>query len=173
MFRIFAVAVIALGFAAAPAVAQTIIPLDADTLALSHATLENGVINFNDYGGTATIKTLPLFLTQGQNYILEITGSDGPGASRAFSATYAAQRAEILNFDSSQTLSFLVMNAAAGGQLTLTYDGNNDNNFKPASISSIRVLSTPGPIAGAGLPALLGLAGGIWFVRRRRKPLSA
>jgi len=32
--------------------------------------------------------------------------------------------------------------------------------------------AVPGPIAGAGLPALLGLAGA-WFVRRRKQKLAA
>jgi LPXTG-motif cell wall-anchored protein len=33
-------------------------------------------------------------------------------------------------------------------------------------------LAVPGPIAGAGLPAVLGLAGA-WFVRRRKQKLAA
>ena len=61
IIRIFAVAVIALGFAAAPAAAQTIIPLG--SLDLAGATRDNnGVINFDNYGGTATTTTLPSFL---------------------------------------------------------------------------------------------------------------
>ena len=165
MIRIFAAAVIALGFAAAPAAANTLIPLG--TLDLSEdAMFTDGVINFTAYGATATTTNLQDLLTLGQNYTIEITGSDGPGDNRVFSATYSAQGAEILNFGDGETLSFLVMAAAASGELTLTYNGNGV--FKPASISSIRVLATPGPIAGAGLPALLGLAGG-WFAWRRRR----
>ena len=34
------------------------------------------------------------------------------------------------------------------------------------------VTAVPGPIAGAGLPALFGLAGA-WFVRRRKQKLGA
>src|SRR3954465_11764764 len=108
MIRIFATAVIALGFAAAPAAAQTIIPLETLTLG-SGATRINGVINFTEFGGTATTTTLSSFLTIGQNYTIDITGSDGTG-NRKFLATYPGQGSQTLNFgDDGLTLSFLVM----------------------------------------------------------------
>jgi hypothetical protein len=45
--------------------------------------------------------------------------------------------------------------------------GQYDDSFKISKITAV-----PGPIAGAGLPALFGLAGA-WFVRRRKQAAKA
>jgi hypothetical protein len=45
--------------------------------------------------------------------------------------------------------------------------GQYDDSFKISAVTAV-----PGPIAGAGLPALFGLAGS-WLVRRRKQRLAA
>ncbi len=65
-----------------------------------------------------------------------------------------------------------LLNAAVGvGNQVLTIMGTNGGNGVFAGTAAFSPVPVPGPIAGAGLPAMLGLAGA-WFWRRRRAQQS-
>ena len=50
------------------------------------------------------------------------------------------------------------------------YGGHQDQHHKGHTGSHVaRTFGAPGPIAGAGLPALVVAGGYLWFVRRRRR----
>ncbi len=163
-------ALLALAFFAAPAAAQTIIPLNTLTLN-SGANFSGGVINFTAFGGTATTTTLASLLTVGTNYTIEVTGTDGTG-NRHFDVTYPAQGVVALDFGGGATLQFLIQGAEAGGQAVFTYSGNGD--FQAATITRIAIvgLAVPAPLAGAGVPGLLAIAAA-WYYWRRRWPRAA
>ncbi len=64
-------------------------------------------------------------------------------------------------------IGFLLNVAVGVGNQLLTIMGTNGGNGVFAGTAAFSPVPVPGPIAGAGLPAMLGLAGA-WFWRRRR-----
>ena len=62
--------------------------------------------------------------------------------------------------------SYVQFLATNGDQIkSITFDSAPANAFEA---TNFRAVATPGPIAGAGLPAIFAVAGA-WFVRRRRQ----
>ncbi len=51
--------------------------------------------------------------------------------------------------------------------LRIVNGGTGNNAGGQISAVAVNTVAVPGPVAGAGLPALFGLAGA-WFLRRRR-----
>src|SRR4051794_21181066 len=78
------------------------------------------------------------------------------------------------NFNS---VAFGNANNSDGGSFNLAFVGQDFYFMQAANqpefyVSALSYYAVPGPISGAGLPALIGLAGA-WFWRRRRAEVAA
>jgi MYXO-CTERM domain-containing protein len=70
-------------------------------------------------------------------------------------------------------LQFVQFSAAPTEAILSATFSNASDDFEAAAFTTTpSTLAAPGPVAGAGLPALFGLAGA-WFVRRRKQKLAA
>jgi MYXO-CTERM domain-containing protein len=173
--------------AASPAAHAATIPLDLSMAVFTRGAVAGGArIQFdsNTAGQTATFifPSVP-----GTEYVISVTGqsnqsssfvqffidADGPGAGDF------AQLGGNINFGSGfntitlptftdlGTLDFLrIVNGGTG---------NSEAQISAITITPLAevnpVAAVPGPIAGTGIPALLGLAG-LWVARRRRQKLA-
>ena len=184
MNRLLAALTVVCGLAAAsPAAHAATITLDLSTAVLTGgASLIGGgsKIKFdpNTAGETATFT---LSSVPGTQYVINVTGhtdqsssffqffidADGPGAGGF------VQLGSNLNFGSGFTTIALPAFTDIGiSDFFRIVNGGTGNSGGQISNITITPLAVPGPIAGTGIPALLGLAG-LWAARRRRQKLAA
>jgi MYXO-CTERM domain-containing protein len=176
----FAIACICGLVAASPASHAATITLDLSTAVFTGGagTIAGGDrIKFdpNTAGETATF-TIPS--VPGTQYAISVTGqsdqsssflqffidADGPGAGGF------AQLGGNINFGSGfNTITLPAFTDLGTSDFFRIINGGTGNS--EAQISNITVTAVPGPIAGTGIPALLGLVG-LWAARRRRQKLA-
>lgn len=122
-----------------------------------------------------TIVTGPsVTLTNGMSYVFNLTWTGITSAFGIFGATLENGSGVAYNVTSlfapasaGSTSTTFTVDAAHAGSYTLMLHGYGSfSSYTASGVSSTVVASVPGPVAGAGLSALLGLVG-FGFYRRR------
>jgi LPXTG-motif cell wall-anchored protein len=128
------------------------------------------MIGLNASAGTMTLTfDNPVYAVGG--FVNYVPGS-GPATLAVYDTSGSLIEATVLTFLAGNSLitgqfvGFLEQTAIGSMTLSNAYIG-----MTSLTVSS-QAVAVPGPVAGAGLPALLGLAG-VWFYRRRKAVATA
>ena len=172
------------------AVATVVAFLAASVVAQAQTFTWTGPSSFNDASQTfapITANTLDLRSTSGATLIDgNLFGPVSFGINLVIDGTVTNVYSRTLSNSVVTVNSLPIITFATGAVSAIQFTSSpntlaNYNGFRPFlgfigsttfTFSNNTPVAVPGPIAGAGLPVLIGLAG-VWLVRRRRQSLAA